>query len=78
MLHHVDHPHGAIGPQSFGLSFAAATALNAALVVAQLVYGDTFLSQVCDELSHRFAIAHTTIQIELGERVCRLAPEHLV
>jgi len=77
MLHHIDHPHGAIGRQSFGLSLAAATALNAALVAAQLVYGDTFLSQVCDELS-RFAIAHTTIQIELGERVCRLAPEHLV
>ena len=25
MLHHIDHPHGAIAPQSFGLSFAAAS-----------------------------------------------------
>jgi len=54
------------------------TALTCHLVMPAGAPGDTFLSQVCDELSHRFAIAHTTIQIELGERVCRLAPEHVV
>jgi cobalt-zinc-cadmium efflux system protein len=54
------------------------TALTCHLVMPAGAPGDTFLSQVCDELSRRFAIAHTTIQIELGERVCRLAPEHVV
>jgi cobalt-zinc-cadmium efflux system protein len=54
------------------------TALTCHLVMPAGAPGDTFLSQVCDELNHRFAIAHSTIQIELGERVCRLPPEHVV
>ena len=39
---------------------------------------DAFLSHVCDELSHRFNIAHATLQIEAGSDVCRLAPAEVV
>jgi cobalt-zinc-cadmium efflux system protein len=39
---------------------------------------DGFLSKVCDELSHRFNIAHATLQIEAGSDVCRLAPAEVV
>jgi cobalt-zinc-cadmium efflux system protein len=39
---------------------------------------DAFLSQVCDELSHRFNIAHATIQIEASIDVCKLAPAEVV
>jgi hypothetical protein len=30
------------------------------------------------ELEHRFGIRHATIQIESGERECRLAPTNVV
>jgi cobalt-zinc-cadmium efflux system protein len=33
---------------------------------------------VGDELSHRFNIAHATLQIEAGNDVCRLAPSEVV
>jgi cobalt-zinc-cadmium efflux system protein len=39
---------------------------------------DAFLGKVCDELSHRFNIAHATLQIEAGDDVCRLAPAEVV
>lgn len=39
---------------------------------------DAFLGHVCDELSHRFNIAHATLQIEAGSNVCRLAPAEVV
>ncbi len=39
---------------------------------------DGFLGKVCDELSHRFNIAHATLQIEAGSNVCRLAPAEVV
>jgi cobalt-zinc-cadmium efflux system protein len=40
---------------------------------------DAFLSSVCDELSHRFNIAHATIQIEAStDAVCKLAPAEVV
>jgi cobalt-zinc-cadmium efflux system protein len=39
---------------------------------------DAFLSSVCDELSHRFKIAHATIQIEASTDVCKLAPAEVV
>jgi cobalt-zinc-cadmium efflux system protein len=39
---------------------------------------DAFLGKVCDELSHRFNIAHATLQIEAGSDVCRLAPAEVV
>jgi cobalt-zinc-cadmium efflux system protein len=39
---------------------------------------DAFLGKICDELSHRFNIAHATLQIEAGDDVCRLAPAEVV
>ena len=39
---------------------------------------DAFLGKVCDELSHRFNIAHATIQIEASTDVCKLAPAEVV
>src|ERR1700722_18906825 len=39
---------------------------------------DAFLSKVCDELSHRFNIAHPTRQLEAANEVCRLAPADVV
>jgi cobalt-zinc-cadmium efflux system protein len=39
---------------------------------------DASLSNVCDELSHRFNIAHATLQIEAGNDVCRLALAEVV
>jgi cobalt-zinc-cadmium efflux system protein len=53
------------------------TALTAHLVRPGGV-DDVFLGKVCDELSHRFNIAHATLQIEAGDGVCRLAPAEVV
>jgi cobalt-zinc-cadmium efflux system protein len=39
---------------------------------------DAFLGKVCDELSHRFNISHSTIQIEASLDVCKLAPAEVV
>ncbi len=39
---------------------------------------DTFLHQVCEELSHRFNIHHATLQIESSGEVCKLAPAERV
>ncbi len=39
---------------------------------------DAFLHGVCEELSHRFRIAHPTIQIEASHETCRLAPADVV
>jgi cobalt-zinc-cadmium efflux system protein len=39
---------------------------------------DAFLGKVCDELSHRFNIAHATIQIEASINVCKFAPNEVV
>ena len=56
------------------------TALTAHLVVSAVHPGNAFLTQLAEELEHRFRINHATIQIELdgGASVCRLAPEHVV
>jgi len=35
---------------------------------------DAFLHQVCEELSQRFNIHHSTLQIEVDAEICRLAP----
>jgi cobalt-zinc-cadmium efflux system protein len=53
------------------------TALTAHLVRPGSL-DDAFLSKVCDELSHRFNIAHATLQIEAGDDVCRLASAEVV
>lgn len=39
---------------------------------------DSFLHEVCDELSHRFNIHHATLQIETCREACRLAPAEVV
>jgi cobalt-zinc-cadmium efflux system protein len=40
--------------------------------------GDVFLMDTAHELEHRFGIHHATIQIETGDRDCRLAPTNVV
>jgi len=54
------------------------TALTCHLVMPCGTPGDEFINQVCEELNRRFGIAHPTIQIETGDRACRLAPAHVV
>ncbi len=39
---------------------------------------DSFLHDVCAELSHRFNIDHATLQIEAGSDACKLAPAEVV
>ena len=55
-------------------------ALTVHLVTPQGHPGDAFLDRVAEELAHRFGIAHTTVQIELGSPgvPCRLAPQDVV
>ena len=53
------------------------TALTAHLVMPAGTPGDEFLTKVAEEMTERFAIGHTTIQIECGED-CRLAPDTVV
>jgi cobalt-zinc-cadmium efflux system protein len=53
-------------------------ALTAHLVMAQLPPDDRFLGGVCDELRHRFAIGHVTIQLEHGDLACHQAPANVV
>lgn len=53
------------------------TALTAHLVRAD-GSDDSFLHEVCDELSHRFNIHHATLQIETCREACRLAPAEVV
>jgi cobalt-zinc-cadmium efflux system protein len=56
------------------------TALTAHLVRPGAGLDDHLLHDVSHELQHRFKIAHATLQIEAGdtEKVCRLAPDHVV
>src|SRR5579862_3531508 len=56
------------------------TALTCHLVMPTGHPGDAVLSQIADELHHRFAIEHTTIQVECGdpEHPCVLVPDHVV
>lgn len=55
------------------------TALTGHLVLPGGHPGDRFLIQVADELSTRFAIGHTTLQIEISEdTACSLSPAHVV
>jgi len=53
------------------------TALTAHLVMPGGAPGDSFLVEVAAQISERFAIGHTTIQIECGDD-CRLAPDNVV
>lgn len=54
------------------------TALTAHLVRPGAGLDDAFLTGACEELSKRFAIGHATLQIEAGDGVCTLAPDHVV
>jgi cobalt-zinc-cadmium efflux system protein len=54
------------------------TALTVHLVCQGARAGDAFLMDATHELEHRFGIRHATIQIETGERECRLAPTNVV
>src|SRR5580658_9815996 len=49
------------------------TALTAHLVRPGAALDDALLSEVCAELRRRFAIHHTTLQVECGEAPCELA-----
>jgi cobalt-zinc-cadmium efflux system protein len=59
-----------------------AMSTNETALTAHLVcpggYDDSFLHQVCEELSRRFNIHHATLQIEASSEVCRLAPAEVV
>jgi len=56
------------------------TALTCHLVMPAGHPGDGVLAQIADELHHRFAIEHVTIQVETGdpEHPCVLVPDHVV
>jgi cobalt-zinc-cadmium efflux system protein len=54
------------------------TALTCHLVMPQGYPGAEFLDRVYIDLQHRFGIEHPTIQIELGDRPCKLSPAHIV
>lgn len=54
------------------------TALTCHLIIARGHPGGDFFTQVDTELLRRFGIHHPTIQIELGDQNCKLAPPHIV
>ena len=53
-------------------------ALTCHLVIPDGHAGDSFLESTCEVLNHKFGIGHSTLQIEVGDGVCKLAPEHVV
>ena len=55
------------------------TALSCHCVMIGGHTGDEFLVELAHELQERFSIGHTTIQVEVDERVaCTLEPDHMV
>lgn len=54
------------------------TALTVHLVRPHAEVDDLFLADTSHELEHCFGIYHATIQIETGERECRLASTDVV
>jgi cobalt-zinc-cadmium efflux system protein len=54
------------------------TALTCHLVMPQGYPEADFLDVVYSDLQQRFGIEHPTIQIERGDRPCKLSPEHIV
>ena len=54
------------------------TALTAHIVRPGAGLDDAFLVDACEALAKRFGIRHATLQVEAGDRSCRLAPEHVV
>jgi cobalt-zinc-cadmium efflux system protein len=54
------------------------TALTCHLVMPEGYPEGDFLELVYTDLQHRFGIEHPTIQIESGDRPCKLSPAHIV
>lgn len=55
------------------------SALTCHMVMPKGHPGDEFLREAYHQLHNKFAIAHPTLQIELGDAgVCKLEPEHIV
>lgn len=54
------------------------TALTCHLVMPAGYPGSDFFGRVDVELHHRFQIQHPTIQIELGDKPCKLEPAHII
>ena len=56
------------------------TALTAHLVKPDPAGDDALLARICEDLAHRFGIAHATLQWERGDgtHVCRLEPPDVV
>jgi cobalt-zinc-cadmium efflux system protein len=56
------------------------TALTAHLVKPDPAGDDALLARICEELAHRFGIAHATVQWERGDgtHVCRLEPPDVI
>lgn len=54
------------------------TALSCHLVMPQGYPDSGFFMRIEAELLHRFHIQHPTIQVELGDQACKLAPEQVV
>jgi cobalt-zinc-cadmium efflux system protein len=54
------------------------TALTCHLVMPDGYPETEFLDLVYTDLQHRFGIEHPTIQIERGDRPCKLSPDHIV
>ena len=54
------------------------TALTVHLVTPGGHPGDPFLAQICAGLRERFGIGHATIQVEISEAGCELAPDLVV
>lgn len=54
------------------------TALTVHVVRPGTDLDDAFLGEACEALARRFGIRHATLQVEAGDRPCRLAPDHVV
>ena len=54
------------------------TALTVHLEMREAQPGDAFLHEVCEHLHRKFAIQHSTIQIERDAQTCALASDHVV
>lgn len=53
-------------------------ALSAHLLMPEGHPGDVFIKDIAHKLEHDFSIGHVTIQIELGDVECALAPDNVV
>ena len=69
-----------IAPTPTASDAATETALIVHLVMPNGHPGDEFLSNVIEQVEHKFHIGHVTIQIETGTSAipCVLAPDHVV